>query len=253
MRKKVFRKPDFMKLTAFLLILISVLLLLLLSVFKLPRLQIWYEEYQYYLTMLEFRVAALEGKGIIIFAIFLLFTLKAVMPLLILPVSCVCVISAIVFNLPISVIINILGLVIIFSIRYYIGTKRKTLPYRILKSYDEIWKFLEHDGNGNPWLLFLCRIIPLFPINTVSNIYGGMKYDFKKYLLISVSAFLPKLISYSIIGRNAFNPFSASFIIPVMISSFLSGVGLLVTRKIILFIRRKGEEDVKDKNQFRGL
>ena len=69
--------------------------------------------------------------------------------------------------------------------------------------------------------------------------------DFKKFILLSVSGYLPKIISYTIIGRNAFNPFSASFIIPVMISSFLSGTGLLITRKIILFIRRKGEEDVK--------
>ncbi len=248
MMKKSFKKPDLIKLTGHVLILISIFLLLLLSVFKLPQLMQWYDEYQEYLVKLELRVAALEGKWIIIVAIFLLFTLKSVIPLAVLPVSCVCVISAMVFNLTISVLLNILGLVIIFSIRYYIGTKRKTLPYRILKSYDEIWKILEHDGDGNPWLLFLCRIIPLFPINTVSNIYGGLKYDFRKYLLISVSAFLPKIFSYSIIGRNVFNPFSASFIIPVMISSFISGVGVLTTRKIILFIRRKGEEDVKNKN-----
>ncbi len=246
--KKYFKKPDLMKLTGFVLIFISISLLLLLSIFKLPQLMQWYDEYQEYLLKLELRVAALEGKWIIIIAIFFLFSLKSVIPLIILPVSGVCVISAMVFNLPISVLINILGLVIIFSIRYYIGTKRKTLPYRILKSYDEIWKILEHDGDGNPWLLFLCRIIPLFPINTVSNIYGGLKYDFRKYLLISISAFLPKILSYSIIGRNAFNPFSASFIIPVMVSSFVSGVGVLTTRKIILFIRRKGEEDVKNKN-----
>ncbi len=244
--KKYFKKPDLMKLTGFVLILISISLLLLLSIFKLPQLMQWYDEYQEYLLKLELRVATLEGKWVIIIAIFFLFTLKSVIPLAILPVSGVCVISAMVFNLPISVLINILGLVIIFSIRYYIGTKRKTLPYRILKNYEEIWKVLEHDGDGNPWLLFLCRIIPLFPINTVSNIYGGLKYDFRKYLLISVSAFLPKIFSYSIIGRNAFNPFSASFIIPVMISSFISGVGVLTTRKIILFIRRKGEEDVKN-------
>ena len=248
MMKKFFKKPDLMKLIGFVLIFISISLLLLLSIFKLPQLMQWYDEYEEYLLKLELRVVALEGKWIIIIAIFFLFALKSVMPLAVLPVSGVCVISAMVFNLPISILINILGLVIIFSIRYYIGTKRKTLPYRILKSYDEIWKFLEHDGDGNPWLLFLCRIIPLFPINTVSNIYGSLKYDFMKYLLISVSAFLPKLFSYSIIGRNVFNPFSASFIIPVMISSFISGVGLLTTRKIILFIRRKGEEDVKRKN-----
>ena len=246
--KNFYKKPDLMKVSGCILIFISFFLLWLQLTFDIPRLMEWYDEYQKYLLNLELRVANLEGKWFILVIIFFLFVLKSVMPLSILPVSGVCVISAMVFNLPISLIINILGLVIIFSIRYYIGSKRKTLPYRILKSYDEIWKILERDGKGNPWLLFVCRIIPVFPINTVSNIYGGLKYDFRKYLLISVSGFLPKIFSYSIIGRNAFNPFSASFIIPVMISTFISGVGVLITRKIILFIRRKGEEDVKNKN-----
>ena len=248
MTKKFFRKPDLIKLSAFLLISISVCLFFLLAFFKLPQLQLWYNEYESYLLKLELRVAALENKWIIIMAIFFLFALKAVVPVPYIPVSCVCVISAMVFNLPISIILNVLGIVIIFAIRYYIGRGKKTLPYRVLKRYDEIWNILERDGKGNPWLLFLCRILPLFPINTVSNIYGGMKYDFKKYILISASGYLPKIISYTIIGRNAFNPFSVSFIVPVMVSSFLSGTGLLITRKIILFIRRKGEEDVKIKN-----
>lgn len=249
MRKKL----GLMQTIAILLISVAVILFFLLVFFKIQRLQIWYEEYQSYLVRLEMRVAELRNSTIVILAVFLLFTLKAVLPLPLIPVSCVCVITSMVFGTFFSVILNILGLVIIFTIRYYIGARKKTLPYRILKNYEEIWKVLEHDGSGNPWLLFIARVFPMFPINTVSNIYGGLKYDFRRYLLISVCGFLPKIISYSIIGRNAFNPFSASFIIPVMISSFLSGIGLIATRKIILFIRRKGEEDVKIKNQFRSF
>lgn len=248
MRKKLYKKLNLMKTFALLLIFLSVILFVLLAVFKVPRLQLWYEEYQAYLMNFELRVTELRNSVAILSAIFLLFTLKAVLPLSLIPVSCICVTSAMVFSTTISVIINVLGLVIIFSIRYYIGGRRKTLPYKILKNYDEIWNILERDGRGNPWLLFACRAVPMFPINSVSNIYAGMKYDFKKYLLISVLGFLPKIISYSIIGRNVFNPFSASFIVPLMISSFLSGIGLLATRKIILFIKRKGEEDVKIKN-----
>lgn len=244
MRKKL----GLMRVIAVLLISTGITLFILLVFFKIQRLQMWYAEYQMYLERLEMRVAEMRNNTAVLFAVFLLFTLKAVMPLPIIPVSCVCVIGAMVFGSFFSVILNILGLVIIFSIRYYIGRRKKTLPYKLLRNYDEIWNILEHDGNGNPWLLFVSRAFPLFPINTVSNIYGSLKYDFKKYLLISVAGFLPKIISYSIIGRNAFNPFSASFIIPVMISSFVSGIGMLATRKIILFIRRKGEEDVKIKN-----
>ena len=244
MRKKL----GLMQTIGVLLISIGIILFILLVFFKIQRLQMWYEEYQSYLINLEMRVAEMRNSTAVLLAIFLLFTLKAVLPMPLIPVSCVCVITSMVFGTFFSVILNILGLVIIFTIRYYIGARKKTLPYRILKNYEEIWNVLEHDGSGNPWLLFLTRVCPLFPVNTVSNIYGSLEYDFRKYLLLSVSGFLPKIISYSIIGHNAFNPFSASFIVPVMISSFLSGMGLLVTRKFILFIRRKGEEDVKVKN-----
>ncbi len=247
------KKPELMQTIAYLLISIGLILLILLVFFKIQRLHMLYEAYQSYLLMLEIRVAQLRDSTTILILLLLLFILKALLPVPVIPVSCVCVIASMVFGTFFSVILNILGLVIIFTIRYYIGTQKKTLPYRVLKNYEEIWNVLEQDGQGNPGLLFLTRVFPLFPINTVSSIYGGLKYDFRKYLLISVCGFLPKIVSYSIIGRNAFNPFSVSFIIPVMISSFLSGIGLIATRKFILFIRRKGEEDVKIKNQFRCL
>lgn len=246
MRKKTSEKLNFMAALSCALILLALAIFVLLTFFKLPNLRLIYENYQTYLTDLELKIAALDRKWIIILSILVLFVIKGFLPLPLLPISCVCVISGMVFSTAVSFLINIGGLVLLFSLRYFVGTKRKTLPYKILKNYDDIWKILEHNGNGNPWLLFFCRLIPLFPINTVSNIYGSMRYNFKKYLIISIAGFMPKIVSYLIIGRNAFNPFSASFLIPVMISSLLSGVGLLVTRRIILIINKKGENNVKN-------
>ncbi len=239
------KKPDLMTIAASVLLVIALVLLVLSVLFKIPTLEMWYDEYEHFLDKLELRVAALGGKWIIIGAVLFLFALKSVLPLPIFPISCVCVISSMVFCTAHSLLLNLSGFSLLFSIRYYIGHDKKTFSYRLLKSYDGIWRFLESDSGGNPWFLFLCRIIPLFPVNTVSNIYGSMKYDFHSYLLISLLGFLPKIISYTIIGRNAFNPFSASFIIPLMFSCLFSGVGLLITKRIILIIRKKGEEDVK--------
>lgn len=244
---KKMKKPSLMSTSGIFLITLSLAIFVLLTLSELPQLRLWYEEYLNQLTNLELKIANFDDKWIILLSIFFLFSLKAVLPVSPIPVSCICVISGMVFNLPVSLAINILGMCLVFSIRYFAGRNKKSLPYRILKNYEEIWKFLEHDSGTNPWLLFVCRLIPMFPVNTVSNIYGNLKYEFRKYLLISVSGFLPKIISYLIIGRNVFNPFSASFLVPIMILSFLSGVGMLLTRKIILIIKKKGEEDVKNK------
>ena len=239
------KKPDLMTLTAVLLILIGIILFIFLMFFKISTLENWYEQYQHFLDNLEMRVVALGGKQIIIVSVLFLFSLKSVLPIPVFPISCVCVISSMVFNSAASFFVNLSGFALLFSLRYYIVRGEKTFSYRFLKSYDAIWKFLENDSKGNPWILLGCRMIPLFPVNTVSNIYGSMRYDFCRYLLLSLLGFLPKIISYTIIGRNAFNPFSASFIVPLMLSCMFSGVGLLLTRRIILIIRKKGEEDVK--------
>ncbi|MBE6782492.1 MAG: TVP38/TMEM64 family protein [Ruminococcaceae bacterium] len=242
------KKPNLMSLTAVVLILLSSALFIFLLLLQIIDLKIWYDKYQILLDNLEFRVAALNGKWVIVVSVFLLFSLKAVLPIPIFPISCVCVISSMVFSPLISLAINVAGFMFLFAIRYHIGEGEKSLPYKFLKTYDEIRDFLKLDSNGNPWVLLIARLIPLFPINTVSSVYGGIKYKFNKYLYISLLGFMPKILTYTIIGRNAFNPFSASFIVPLMFSFLFSGVGLLIMRKLILIIRKKGEEDVKNKN-----
>ena len=242
------KKPNLMTLTAYALIMLSLSLFIFLLILQIIDLKIWYDKYQILLDNLEFRVAALDGKWVIVISVFLLFSLKAVLPIPLFPISCVCVISSMVFTPLLSLAINMVGFLLLFAIRYQIGEGEKSLPYKFLKTYDEIRDFMKLDSEGNPWVLFVARIMPLFPINTVSSVYGGIKYKFNKFLYISLLGFMPKILTYTIIGRNAFNPFSASFIVPLMFSFFFSGIGLLVTRKLILIIRKKGEEDVKNKN-----
>lgn len=242
------KKPDLTTSSAVVLITLSFALFVFLLFLQFTNIKIWYDKYQFLLDNLENRVAALGGKWVIVISVLLLFSLKAVLPVPVFPISCVCVISSMVFNTLLSLVINVAGFFILFSIRYYIGDGEKSLPFKLLKSYDEIQRILKLDSEGNPWVLLVCRFIPLFPINTVSSVYGGIRYDFKKFLLISLLGFLPKILTYTVIGRNAFNPFSASFIVPLMLSFLFSGVGLLITRKLILIIRKKGEEDVKNKN-----
>lgn len=242
------KKPSLMTLMAVMFMIISLSLFVFLLLLKITDLKIWYDKYQILLDSLEFRVAALGGKWIIVISVFLLFCLKAVLPVPVYPISCVCVISSMVFDTWVSLIINIIGFIFLFSVSYHIGEGEKSIPYKVLRSYDEIRAFLKLDSEGNLWVLLFCRIVPLFPINTVSSVYGGIRYNFRKYLIISLLGFLPKILTYTIIGRNAFNPFSASFLVPLMFSFLFSGAGLLITRKLILIIRKKGEEDVKNKN-----
>ena len=60
-----------------------------------------------------------------------------------------------------------------------------------------------------------------------------MRYDLKWYMLLSVAGFLPKLVSYSVIGRNVYDPFSMAFILPFVILFTISGLSLFGVNKMI--------------------
>jgi uncharacterized membrane protein YdjX (TVP38/TMEM64 family) len=59
------------------------------------------------------------------------------------------------------------------------------------------------------------------PINGISGIYGSLDFDYGKFVLFSVIGFLPKLISFTIVGRNVYDPLSAGFLVPIMILLFI--------------------------------
>lgn len=79
----------------------------------------------------------------------------------------------------------------------------------------------------------LFRLVPYFPINSISQLYGALEYDYWKFILLSLLGFTPKIISYSMIGRHVYNPFSLAFMLPIVIIFTISGVSILAVNKFI--------------------
>ena len=102
-----------------------------------------------------------------------------------------------------------------------------------LKKYPAILSAMEEDGKGNPIILLALRMVPSLPINTISHFYGSLEYSFPKYMLLSLGAYIPKLISYSFIGNNVYDPFSASFFVPMIVLLVFTGICLLILRTIL--------------------
>ena len=98
---------------------------------------------------------------------------------------------------------------------------------------------ISKDDNGNPWLLVVFRLIPTFPINSISSIYGSLEFNRVKYLLLSIAGFLPKLISYTIIGRNAFEPMSQAFILPIVVLLMFTGISMIGINELAELINKK--------------
>jgi uncharacterized membrane protein YdjX (TVP38/TMEM64 family) len=67
-------------------------------------------------------------------------------------------------------------------------------------------------------------------------------------MIISLLGFLPKLLSYTLIGQNVFNPFSLAFILPIVILFMISGVSLIGFNLLLEAIQKQksGKSIIKE-------
>ncbi len=215
-----------MKFTGVLLLILAAVLIAVLIITTSPNIQMWYARYEEALTHFENSVAALQYRWAALFVIFLLYWIKSYVPIISIPA--LCVLSGMVFPTFNALLVNVTGIFIMLTVKYRVGRSSGGGNARKLLSKNETSKFLiELDGDGNPWLLFLFRLIPAFPINPVSQMYGSMYFDFKKFAWISYLGLAPKIISYTFIGHNMFNPLSWQFFLPIIILLTISGGSVL--------------------------
>ncbi|MBQ8574698.1 MAG: VTT domain-containing protein [Clostridia bacterium] len=211
------------------------MLIILLVLSRNENIQQWYQTYQDYLLQAELAVENMGDKASVFLVIIFLYAFKALFPLYLYPLSLLCAITSTVFPAYFSIPINIMGLVILYSIRYYWGTRVGAVGIQNILQRNRTVRYLveNNDGRGNPWLLSLFRFIPGIPINLVSKLYGAMGFRFRDYILLSLLGFSPLLISYTFIGRNVFNPLSAPFLVPFILLFTLISISALATNKIL--------------------
>lgn len=213
------------------LLIIAVALLVLTFLMQIKNIASAFDEMLARLAEFEAAVASIPSKWLVILVILLIYIGKVMIPL---PISAVCVIAGMVFSTPVAVVINFAGITILITIKYYWG---KHLGggtiHKILTRYDNVRRMMESESKGTDGLLFLFRLVPCFPINSISQLYGAMDYEFGKFLILSLLGFTPKIISYSMIGRHVYNPFSLAFMLPIVIIFTISGVSILGVNKFI--------------------
>jgi uncharacterized membrane protein YdjX (TVP38/TMEM64 family) len=220
------RRHSLINLIGVLLLLIAGVLIALLFFKNSPPLQEAYTVYMDHMQELENYVLDLSNVWMILLAVLLLYTVKSVLPFF--PISMMCFITGAVLPMYLSFAVNITGLMILVTIKYWWGRRLGGgQVQRLLALHKDMNAFLLGDSRSKPWLLFVFRVVPSFPVNPVSQIYGAMGFDYADFVLISLLGFLPKLISYTIVGSNAFRPLSVPFLIPLIIIFTLSGVSVI--------------------------
>lgn len=188
-------------------------------------------------------IQSLDNRWLLALAITAIFVLKTFIPL---PFPFIFMMTGVMFRSGEAILINTLGYCVVLVITYWVGHSTDGgVALKNLKKYDNIQEMVNHHGKTKLGVLVALRIVPGIPVNTVSKIYGGMKFPIHKYVAASVIGFFPKIWTYTVMGGNISQPFTWKFMGPIIFLLILSGIVTLIVN--ITLEKRKGEhEDVKN-------
>ena len=209
-----------------------------LYIVKIEEIKIWYAGIEATLLGFEKTIAAIEDRWIFYVVIALLYCIKSVFPVI--STSVLCLITGMVLPVYIALPLNIAGISMNFSINYFLGRRfGGGNAQKLIYKSKRVRSMMESNGKGNPWLLIAFRVFPNFPINSVSQIYGQMRFKYVYFILLSLLGYAPKLISYTFIGRNVYKPLSASFLSPIISLLTIFGLSLLFINVIWNFVGKR--------------
>lgn len=206
--------------TAGLLIFLSIVL------YNHAKLEVRFDTLISWLEQIDNAIVNLDSYTEIIICIFALYIAKCQLPI---PMGFLCVISGIVFPMTQAVIINLVFCAFFFTVKYvegqFIGGGWTGMILGI-KQLHFVRDWIQFKGTGNPYVLFVSRLVPSIPLGMVSKYYGSMKYDFVYYTCLSLMGFAPRLFIYTKIGSSIYNPFSVQFIVLLIVVVAFTGISV---------------------------
>lgn len=211
------------------------------------QLWLWYKVYQEKLLEAEQFIQSLGISWKFVLTMLIVFLVRTFIPFL--AVSAICVLTGAVLPSYWALIVNFLGIIIMMSIKYFEGMKFGSgNAWKIISKNERARKIIESSGKVNKALLFALRLIPGFPLGSVSRIYGSLRFPYWRFILLSAAGFAPKLLSYTFMGTNVFDPLSSAFLVPLMIVLTISGASLLCVNLIWLLVEKSVSSSKKNKD-----
>lgn len=156
-----------------------------------------------------------------------LFAVKSVMAFI--PFSVLFISSGMVFSAPVAMGVSILGFALLISVKFLWGKKfGGGNAHKLAVKSKSITRFMDLKGKGNKWMLVVLRFVPFVPVGTVSRAYGATEMKYLPFVGLSVLGFLPRVVLWSFVGSNIFDPFTPTFMAPIIVLLIISGISLLI-------------------------
>lgn len=220
----------------------SILVIIAMYLTSLPQVRAHLSEINAWFTRIELFIAQYDKIAAVAVILFF-FLLKAFFGII--PFSVLFIGTGLVFSPAIAVIINVIGYSMLILIQFLWGRRfgGGSIHKLLLKSAS-LTAFMDFHGKGNKWMLVVLRFVPAAPVGTVSRAYGVTDMKILPFLILSNVGFLPRLIMWSIIGCNVFDPFTPSFLTPLAVLLSISGISLLLLDTLFKLIRK---DDINEK------
>ncbi|MCC8074296.1 MAG: hypothetical protein LIO62_09265 [Clostridiales bacterium] len=222
-----------------LLVMAALLIFLSIVLYNHTKLEVRFDTLINWLQNVDDAIVKLDSDTEIILCIFALYIAKCQLPI---PMGFLCVISGIVFPMGQALVINLVFTAFFFTVKYvegmFIGGGWTGMILGI-KQLHFVRDWIEFKGNGNPYVLFVTRLVPSIPLGMVSKYYGSMRYDFIYYISLSLLGFAPRLYMYTKIGTAIYNPFSVRFIVLLILIVTFTGISIMMFN---IFYGRKSNQ-----------
>ena len=245
--KKHWTRSGIMNAAGFALLISAAAVSVVVYLLRYDQLWLWYKVYQEKLLEAGQFIQSLGISWKFVLAMLIVFLVRTFIPFL--AVSAICVLTGAVLPSYWALIVNFLGIIIMMSIKYFEGMKFGSgNAWKIISKNERARKIIESSGKVNKALLFALRLIPGFPLGSVSRIYGSLRFPYWQFILLSAAGFAPKLLSYTFMGTNVFDPLSSAFLLSLMIALTISGVSLLCVNLIWLLVEKSVSSSKKNKD-----
>ncbi len=220
------KPPRYLRVLSVVCFCVALFLIMLTVLFDLPVVQKNLSDINAWFIKIEYFIAGYDWlKALVLLA--LMFFLKSIVPII--PFSIMFVSAGMVFPTVIAVFISTLGVTLLCSVKFFWGRRYGggSLLKLICRSR-KVSGFMGLHDNGNRWILSLLCFIPVFPIGAVSRAYGTTRMGYGTFIKLSLPGIMPRIILWSFVGVNIFEPFTVGFIAPFIILLVISGVSLLI-------------------------
>lgn len=181
-----------------------------------------------------------DKTGVIVAVVLALYFIKGL--IFVLPASVIYVAVGVILDTWLAIGVNVLGIIIEILAAYFLGRfLGKDYVHRLLSKKEAGRKILATNFQDKKWLIFVTRLLPVFPIDFLSLFFGATRSNGVMHFILSVAGLAPRVILFTIIGDNLFRWIPMDKLIFIIICCIPVGVAIYLIKKLILDKKKKKE------------